>query len=86
VKRFLNVMIGVSAKSGSMKDPARIGSGLSPLRASGNGTNLESDRPNDVIHLATEMTAAADPIPLRRQPRLPTSSPDFRRQTVLDEK
>jgi hypothetical protein len=41
---------------------------------------------DQVIRLAIEMAAPFDPLPVRPQPVLPAGNPDFRRQTVLDEK
>ena len=46
----------------------------------------ESQQRDQVVHPAIEMTAPSDPPPARRQPMLPASNPEFRRQTVLDEK
>src|SRR5437763_9299645 len=41
---------------------------------------------NEVIHLAVEMTPAADPFPAWRQPALPSHDSRFGRSAVLDEK
>src|SRR5215469_5595877 len=50
------------------------------------GINLKPGCPNQVVHLTIEVTAPTDPLPIRRQTMLPASNPNFRRQTVLDEK
>jgi 1,4-dihydroxy-2-naphthoyl-CoA hydrolase len=42
------------------------------------GIDLEFRAADQVIRLAIQMTAPTDPLPVRRQPTLPASSPDFR--------
>ena len=54
--------------------------------ASFEGVDAEASSPDQVVHLAIEVTTPTDPLPIRRQTMLPASNPNFRRQTVLDEK
>src|SRR5690348_16149348 len=46
----------------------------------------EAGVPDQIIHLAVEMTAAADPAPAGRQPVLPADNRRFGREAVLNEK
>src|SRR6516225_6915593 len=50
------------------------------------GINLKPGSTDQIVHLAIEVTAPTDPLPIRRQTMLPASNPNFRRQTMLDEK
>jgi hypothetical protein len=45
--------------------------------ASFEGVDAEASSPDQVVHLAIEVTATADPFPARRQPMLPTGDPAF---------
>ena len=61
--------------------------GFRPLHVTGfDGIDLEPRSADQVVHLAIEVTASADPFPARRQSMLPTGYSAFLRQPVLDEK
>jgi uncharacterized membrane protein HdeD (DUF308 family) len=55
------------------------GPGLRSLQIAGfDGIDFEPGAADQVIHLAIEVTAPTDTLPVWRQPMLPASSPDFR--------
>jgi hypothetical protein len=62
------------------------GPGLRSLQIAGfDGIDFEPGAADQVIHLAIEVTASADQLPIWRQTMLPPSNADFRREAVLDE-
>src|SRR6266436_6598614 len=87
-KRRRQLSAGVSAGPASRVRPALIHKGprLWPRHVPGlDRVEPEARGTDQIIHLAVEMTTAADAPPARRQGMLPARDPGLQRQPVLDE-